>query len=310
MQRSWNKRSFADYKILQRANITYHKSSVTLDKEKTRLRRQFRAQEIQLKKAKKRFEQRKGARTYTEQKMNGQGTQNKVRSKKNNAKYALRHQVAGLLPPIYEQNKGNDIAQLTTKVPSLNISDVRLKSPEQNERGLICKTQAALKFLGVKNCNAKNKSTPQFPPRQDLYSRGRARSLNTICSDSFQQADSNLSKHDSVKIRSMSTLTPTPCLRMAFEKEQERSPSSNLQSTEERFGMWPPRKVASFSSISLRARVKFLTTLSSVFRPSNDNKWKYLESTPTKRTEETEKIDFKDLEKCRYLRTPKIIDRS
>lgn len=296
---SSSERAVINSKAMRRASVTNSKEDLTLEKEKVRLNREFRAQELQLKAAQKRFEQRRGSHIYAEAEESKLGfqtipKQNESRLKPNHTKCQPERKVSvGSLPPIHEQSKEKEKA-----IPSLKTTPSILISHDLDNSNTNRLTKEALKSHDVNENRKSKRSTSLLPPVRDLCSRSSTGSSHfTDSSHSSSsvnsQADSDNLKPSNGKNRSMSISVPPPVRRLSVVSVREQE--SRLA---EGTGTWPRRKAAvSLSSTSLRARIKFLTTLTTVLQPSQESK---AENVDSKTSDEIKK----ELENCRYLRRP------
>ena len=283
-----SERAFVNSKAMRRASVTNNKEDMSLEKENTRLRREFRAQELQLKAAQKRFELRKGKHVYPEGKkknLNESPKHNRNETSTDSKEAPpVRKSSVGSLPPIHEHGRSGKVAAERMQVQTSNLTMASIKSHNEHE----------------------SRRASLFPPVRDLYSRGSARSLHatntSLSSSSYSQLNSD-SKSDLSRSRAMSLPVPSSTRRLgaaAMETQEQGALLELNQSTEDKFGTWPRQGPVDFSNVSLRARIQFLSTLTRFLRTQTEDGEEDLED---KISDEMQGV-YEELEHCRYLRKP------
>ena len=273
---------FVSSKALRRASITNNKEDATLEKKKTLLRREFRAQELKLETAKKRLTRRK--HSYDEE--------------RNKSIVDIPRQQTQT-----ETARDGWVMQPARKTSSSALPSLQ-ETPRKTSRGesLSLLTIANLRSHNeINNCKTRPQIDSVFPPvgcrSVSSWNHPTRDSESNLCSKSVS-GKTSVSVY-SAPARQIYTTAKTT-------REQEQLLNMN-QSAEKSLETRTGQNSMKFSSINLRARLKFVTHMTGVLRRSCEAyKYSVDNSESGCRSNDTSDLqrECEGLENYRYLRKP------
>ena len=253
-------------KALRRASMTNNMEHIILEKQKIRLHRKFRAQELKSEAAQKRLRFRRYSYEEDRKKSSELSLRpNQIESLKDSTVLQPVKKIkVGSLPPIQDFAEKTGAEQLGEQL-QVQTTNETLVSPKSNTEDEELKT------------GAQNSLLPSV--KRDLW--GVARSLYFSSAPGRKTSISTLVQH----------------------QKQEKFLSRN-QLQENSYKTGTRHKFVDFSSVGLRARIKFVAHMNVVLRRSRETSEKDIaEGAPSKDRSDIQR-EYEALENCRYLRIP------